>query len=644
MTVGPQWGMAAGWSLLLAASLACAGGHFEYVDPEMQTSMGRYLAARERDDELNMLERGGIIRWVEDPPETEGAIVPPPKAEGRSAETRPEQRPEGPGSGPAGAGGRQSPAPASAPMTSGPAPSVAEVDLARGMPAAASAPVAEGAAMDARAAERFEQGMVRLRSGDFSGADIAFQDLAARFPRDPVLRTARAEALNRLGRHEEAEAEAAEAVRLDPASSRALEQLGYASVRLLRLPEALSASERALKLDPKNAEAFFVRYLAAGRAGDFAGALAALREAARLRPEAYGKLLKRVERAGSFIDPRDRSTLAGEADLPDEGGSGGRRRSWWPLLSALILPALFALRRKRRSSASGIRKLAPVSTTGRRVGKYELKTLLGRGGMGDVFEAVDTTLGRTVAIKLVSDRLAELELQSREMLLAEARTVAALHHPAIVDIYDVIESGKDLYLVFEHVKGRTLAHALAESGHLGVERACALLKPVCEALAFAHGRGLVHRDLKPANIMVTDDGGVKLMDFGVARALGTRLTPPKLGDQKALAPFARTTTVAGTPHYMAPETETGIVSPAGDVYALGVTLYELLTGRLPFTYPEQKRSMDFKPASQWVPGLPPEADALIRAALEPDATKRIQAARQFQERLEIIVSRRSSAS
>src|SRR6185436_2838825 len=133
---------------------------------------------------------------------------------------------------------------------------------------------------------------------------------------------------------------------------------------------------------------------------------------------------------------------------------------------------------------------------------------LGRGGMGVVYEAVDHSLGRTVAIKRMSETIGSQSEKWRQSYIQEARIVASLRHPSIVDIYDIVEQNRNLYLIFEFVRGRTI-HQLLSEGRLSLERAIHILQPVCEALEFAHSRDLVHRDLKPMNIMLTEDGRAK---------------------------------------------------------------------------------------------------------------------------------------
>jgi eukaryotic-like serine/threonine-protein kinase len=276
---------------------------------------------------------------------------------------------------------------------------------------------------------------------------------------------------------------------------------------------------------------------------------------------------------------------------------------------------------------------------GARLGPYRVESLLGVGGMGEVYRATDTVLGRQVAIKILTGNLpADPERLAR--LRREARILASLNHPNIGAIYGVEtlegESGSTLGLVLELVEGPTLAEKL-EAGRLPVDEALALARQIAEALEAAHHQGLVHRDLKPANIKVRDDGTVKVLDFGlakVAEAVG--------GDDTAAALRARTESAAittpaitaaglilGTAAYMSPEQAKG--KPAdkrSDIWAFGCVVYEMLTGRRPFAADNVAEVLAAVLTTEpdWTPlpsNLPPAFSTFLRRCLHKNPKQRV---------------------
>ena len=202
------------------------------------------------------------------------------------------------------------------------------------------------------------------------------------------------------------------------------------------------------------------------------------------------------------------------------------------------------------------------------LGRYRVDHVLGSGGMALVYQARDEELDRPVAIKVLADNLAADEA-FRKRFLREARLAAQLAHPNVVQVYDSGEADGRPYIVMEYVDGETLAELLSRRGRLPPAEAVELALQVCAGLEHAHRAGLVHRDIKPQNVLIRDDGTVKIVDFGIARsAQGTQLT--------------ETGSVLGTAAYLAPEQAAGEeVTAATDVYALGVVLYEMVTGRTP---------------------------------------------------------------
>ncbi|MFF4343219.1 protein kinase [Kitasatospora sp. NPDC001540] len=239
-------------------------------------------------------------------------------------------------------------------------------------------------------------------------------------------------------------------------------------------------------------------------------------------------------------------------------------------------------------------------------GRYELGEILGVGGMATVYRALDHQLGRPVAVKVLNGGLAD-DPRFAERFAREARSAALLAHPRIVTVFDSGVDQGSPYLVMELVHGATLGRVIAEQGVLPVERAVGTAAAVLDALAAAHAQGLVHRDIKPGNVMITQDGGVKVVDFGIARAgssAGQQLT--------------QTASVLGTAAYLSPEQATaGQVDGRADLYAVGCVLYEMLAGVPPFTA-DTPVAVTFKhvteypaPVSVHRPDVPPALDAAV---------------------------------
>lgn len=261
---------------------------------------------------------------------------------------------------------------------------------------------------------------------------------------------------------------------------------------------------------------------------------------------------------------------------------------------------------------------------------------LGEGGMGMVYEAIDRNLDRKVAVKRLRDGTHD-DPESHRQLIQEAKTVAKLHHPNIVDIHSVVSQGGQVFLVFELIEGKTVQELLIERKRFTFAEARAILDPVCRALEYAHQSGVVHRDLKPANVMITAHGQVKVMDFGIARqAQGPAAFP---GAAPTAADFQRTNALSGTLPFLSPESWAGVIRPEGDVYALGVMAYLMLGGAYPFPPEatlEQRMQGVYPRLSTVVAGLPAGIDEMLAAALHPDPDKRTASPRDFRERLAAI--------
>ncbi|MGC9666935.1 Stk1 family PASTA domain-containing Ser/Thr kinase [Planosporangium sp. 12N6] len=259
-------------------------------------------------------------------------------------------------------------------------------------------------------------------------------------------------------------------------------------------------------------------------------------------------------------------------------------------------------------------------------GRYQVGELLGYGGMAEVHRGRDLRLGRDVAIKTLRSDLARdaiFQLRFRR----EAQNAAALNHPAIVAVYDTGEehgpSGEELpYIVMEFVNGRTLKEVLAAEGRLMPRRALEIVADICSALEFSHRHGIIHRDIKPGNVMLTQTGQVKVMDFGIARALAS-----------GASTMTQTSAVIGTAQYLSPEQARGeSVDARSDVYATGCVIYELLCGHPPFvgdnpvSVAYQHVREDPRPPSESNRDVTPAIDAIVLKALAKNPANRYQSA------------------
>src|SRR6266571_2250103 len=283
-----------------------------------------------------------------------------------------------------------------------------------------------------------------------------------------------------------------------------------------------------------------------------------------------------------------------------------------------------------------------------RLGPYEILTPLGAGGMGEVYRARDTRLGRDVAIKVLPQHLTSSP-EVRARFEREARTVSSLNHPHICTLHDIGREGDTDYLVMELVEGETLADRLA-AGPLPALEALRIGIEIADALDKAHRAGIVHRDLKPGNIMLAKSGA-KLMDFGLARAAGLAAAAGPLTQSPTMTrPLTAEGSIVGTFQYMAPEQlDAGEADARADLWALGAVLYEMATGQKAFTGHSQASLIasilkeEPRPLSQLQPLAPPALDRLIRACLAKDPDQRIQTAHDLKLQLQWILEGGSQA-
>ncbi len=288
-------------------------------------------------------------------------------------------------------------------------------------------------------------------------------------------------------------------------------------------------------------------------------------------------------------------------------------------------------------SAHAVTDIVLTTMAGTSLGGYQLRTLLGAGGMGEVYQAHDPKLARDVAIKILPavftshpDRLARFE--------REARMLAALNHPNICAIYGFEEANGVRFLILELVEGETLADTLAQRSSsdtkdaaLPLDRALSIARQIADALDVAHDKGIIHRDLKPANIKITPDGSVKVLDFGLAKAVGGDGSSPDLTHApEVTSSQPRQGAIIGTAAYMSPEQARGLpVDKRTDIWAFGCVLYEMLTGRVTFAGDTASdsiaRILEREPDWSVLPATTPASvQRLLLRCLAKDPKKRLR--------------------
>ena len=255
--------------------------------------------------------------------------------------------------------------------------------------------------------------------------------------------------------------------------------------------------------------------------------------------------------------------------------------------------------------------------------RYELLEQIGKGGMAAVYRARDVMLERTVAIKVLREDFSG-DPVFQERFRQEARAAANLAHPNIVTVHDFGLDDGQLFIVMENVPGTDLKSLLKKRGRFEPEEALPLLIQACAGIGYAHRAGLVHCDVKPQNLLVTPDMRLKVTDFGIARALAT------------IQPDEQSDIVWGSPQYFAPEQASGAApSPASDVYSLGIILYELLTGTLPFRAASATDlahlhvEAEPPPISELLPEVPPTLEQILMKVLAKEPAQRYRTADQF---------------
>jgi eukaryotic-like serine/threonine-protein kinase len=268
---------------------------------------------------------------------------------------------------------------------------------------------------------------------------------------------------------------------------------------------------------------------------------------------------------------------------------------------------------------------------GSRLGPYEILAPLGAGGMGEVYRARDTRLGREVAVKVLpADRLKDEARRRR--FVQEARAASSLNHPNIVTIHEIERDGDADFIVMELVSGKSLDRLIPRNG-MPLPETLRLAIPMADALSRAHAVGIVHRDLKPANVVVSDEGVPKILDFGLAKLLGREDVTDEdtLTEETAASPVSQPGAISGTPAYMSPEQATARkVDARSDVFGFGSVLYEMVTGRRAFAGATRQETLsavvsaDPRPPHELAPGVPAELEKLILRCLRKDPDRRPQ--------------------
>src|SRR5713226_3862054 len=269
---------------------------------------------------------------------------------------------------------------------------------------------------------------------------------------------------------------------------------------------------------------------------------------------------------------------------------------------------------------------------GTKLGPYEIASMLGAGGMGEVYQAHDTKLGRDVAIKVLPEAFAH-DPQRLSRFQREAKLLASLNHPNIATIHGLEESNGTHYLVMELVPGETLRERVAREGALPVEEALGIARQIAEALEAAHEKSIIHRDLKPANVKVTPEGKVKVLDFGLAKAFAGEETGSDPSNSPTLSQAATLQgVILGTAAYMSPEQAKGkAVDKRTDLWAFGAVVYELLTGKQAFNGEDISEILAavIKTEPDWKrlpPSIPAKIRDLLQRCLQKDKNLRMQAA------------------
>lgn len=447
----------------------------------------------------------------------------------------------------------------------------------------------------------------------------------------------RANIYNLMGNYSDAINDATYVLRHDPNNIFALNIRAWALYKKGEFEGAYSDTTRAIDIKPNFADAMFLRALIYEKQSRYDDMLRDLEKASKINP-LYTSYFKDAVASYSYKAPNFMSYYERNRNVfntlksSDEKDSFNIKRFSVLLILTIVGGVLIGISllhmlspKVTRSTTTG--SSISVSDTitpnifyeGVASGKYKIVKKIGQGGMGTVYLAIDQSLNREVAIKKMNEDI-KMNEREKQRFLEEARTVAMLHHPNIIEIYTIFEEKGDLYLVFEYIDGVSLDKKLDEAIRMPFFEVKSIVVEIAKALKYAHSKNIIHRDLKLSNVMISNDGMVKVTDFGLAKVV-----------REAKARYS-SSEVVGSPAYMAPEQDLGIFLKESDLYSLGICIYEMLVGELPFAGPDyhyQKERKLYTPLSQIVAGLPKDLDRIISKLLEPEPQYRYHNADEF---------------
>ena len=470
---------------------------------------------------------------------------------------------------------------------------------------------------------------------DYEGA-LKYADLAIeKNPDNLEAYIERANSQNYMGNYDEAIKDLSHVISLQPSNAVALNMRAWALYKKGLAQEAGADATNALRIKPDYADAMLSRSLSYEKQGKYAEMLADLEKAAAINPAYRARYQDAVAqysaKVPNYVANYQGKTLkiVQEKERSQEEKPDKMKRFLTILFFTITGGILIAVgflhifsspKETAQSKITHPDILSPsVFYEGVATGKYKILNKIGQGGMGIVYKAVDQTLNREVAIKKMNDEI-KFNDREKQRFIEEARTVAMLHHPNIIEIYTIFEEGEDIYLVFEYIDGETLDKKLAREVRMPFYEVKEITQETAKALSYAHKKNIIHRDMKLSNIMISREGFVKVMDFGLAKIA-----------REALSRIS-STEIVGSPAYMAPEQDRGIFLKESDIYSLGVCVYEMLAGELPFQGPDyhyQKENKIYAPLSASVPGLDNQFDDIMAKVLAPNPEDRYKSAEEF---------------